>query len=373
MAVKEIKESEISVLNAQTVAENIAGMVKSAVKHNLSVSYLPSLMLWGPPGVGKSQAVRQGAGRIELSTGKRVVVTDVRLLLYNPVDLRGIPTADESKEFAVWLKPKIFMMDESEDVINILFLDELTAAPQSVQAAAYQITLDRMVGEHKLPDNCLVIAAGNRTTDRSVSFKMPKALANRLCHVEVEADFAAWRNWALKNDIDLSIVGFLSYDPSSLMKFGDVTDEMAFPTPRSWEMASKMIKLYGSVEKAMPFVTGCVGSAAATGLLTWTQVWKQLPPMEDIFGGRAVNLPTRPDVLYALVCSMISYAEKKETTMENIIASVRTGVKLPADYAMLLFKAYMLIEGKCENMRRELVKNREFSAWLMKNERYLNT
>ena len=127
-------------------------------------------MLWGPPGVGKSQGVRQIASEIREKTGKKVEVTDVRLLLFNPVDLRGIPTANEDKTLAVWLKPKIFQMDPSEDVINFLFLDEISAAPQSVQAAAYQITLDRTVGEHKLPENCVVIAAGNRVTDRSVAY-----------------------------------------------------------------------------------------------------------------------------------------------------------------------------------------------------------
>jgi hypothetical protein len=90
------------------------------------------------------------------------------LLLFNPIDLRGIPTANEDKTLAIWLKPKIFQMDPSDEVINILFLDEISAAPQSVQAAAYQITLDRVVGEHKLPENCIVIAAGNRTTDMDI-------------------------------------------------------------------------------------------------------------------------------------------------------------------------------------------------------------
>lgn len=118
-------------------------------------------MLWGPPGVGKSQGVRQIAEHITEETGKSVAINDVHLLLFNPVDLRGIPTANADKTLAVWLKPKIFQMDESTDTVNILFLDEISAAPPSVQAAAYQITLDRSIGEHRLPDNCIVIAAGN--------------------------------------------------------------------------------------------------------------------------------------------------------------------------------------------------------------------
>ena len=138
---------------------------------------------------------------------KKVQVTDVRLLLFNPIDLRGIPTANADKTLAVWLKPQIFQMDASDEVINILFLDEITAAPQSVQAAAYQITLDRVIGEHRLPENCIVIAAGNRVTDKSVAFKMPKALANRLLHIEVSQSFASWRQWAIHNGIHEKVLG----------------------------------------------------------------------------------------------------------------------------------------------------------------------
>ena len=185
----EIKMSSVPSLTVQKTINILSKSYCGVINAGLPIKTLPSVMLWGPPGVGKSQGVRQVAAQIQQATGKIVEVTDVRLLLFNPVDLRGIPTANEDKTLAVWLKPKIFQMDDSEDIVNILFLDEISAAPQSVQAAAYQITLDRVVGEHKLPENCIVIAAGNRVTDKSVSFKMPKALANRLLHIEVEGSF----------------------------------------------------------------------------------------------------------------------------------------------------------------------------------------
>ena len=90
------------------VVENLSKMYCTAINKNLPVRVLPSVMLWGAPGVGKSQAIRQLAKEIERGTGKRTVVTDVRLLLFNPIDLRGIPTANEDKTLAVWLKPQIF-------------------------------------------------------------------------------------------------------------------------------------------------------------------------------------------------------------------------------------------------------------------------
>jgi hypothetical protein len=229
------------------MTENISGMSRmtvsravsllsaayiSLIKSSLPFSTFPSVMMWGAPGVGKSQGVRQVAKKIEENTDKKVVVTDVRLLLFNPVDLRGIPTSNEDKTLAVWLKPKIFQMDESDDVVNILFLDEISAAPPSVQAAAYQITLDRVVGEHKLPENCIVIAAGNRVTDKSVAYKMPRALANRLCHIEIESNFDSWERWAVSAGLSPKVVAFLSFRRDNLIENENEKDTLAFPTPR---------------------------------------------------------------------------------------------------------------------------------------------
>lgn len=179
------KMTNIPQMNVEEVISKLSKAYSAVINNGLPVKTMPSVMLWGPPGVGKSQAVKAMAKEIEKACNKEVHVTDVRLLLFNPIDLRGIPTSNADKTLAIWLKPQIFQMDDRDDIINILFLDEISAASQSVQAAAYQITLDRVVGEHKLPENCIVIAAGNRTTDKSVSFKMPKALANRLMHIEI--------------------------------------------------------------------------------------------------------------------------------------------------------------------------------------------
>ena len=194
---KEITMNNIPCVSVGELKKYLSAVYSTLILTEQPIDLLPAPMLWGSPGIGKSQLVHQVAVEIEKTTGKKTTVTDVRLLLFNPIDLRGIPVANEEKTLAVWLRPKIFQMDEGENAINILFLDEISAAPPSVQAAAYQITLDRVIGEHKLPDNCIVIAAGNRTTDKSVAYKMPKALANRLMHFEISANFQSWKEWRL--------------------------------------------------------------------------------------------------------------------------------------------------------------------------------
>ena len=276
--VKEIRLNNLPGMTVKKLVTQLSEAYSTILNKGLPVSQMPSVMLWGPPGIGKSQAVRQIAREIEQDTGKKTHVTDVRLLLFNPIDLRGIPTANADKTLAVWLRPQIFDMDASDDTVNILFLDEITAAPQSVQAAAYQITLDRVVGEHRLPDNCIVIAAGNRTTDKSVAFKMPKALANRLLHIEVIGSFSAWKEWAIRSGVNEKVIGFLSFRQNLLMSFDPSSDDLAFATPRSWEMVSSLLNgVSDDVNEMYSLIAGLVGSGAAIEFQTWTRVYSELP------------------------------------------------------------------------------------------------
>ena len=208
--------NNVPTLNISEIVNTLSESYISYIENGIKFSEFPSVMLWGAPGVGKSQSVREIAKNIKAKTGKITNVIDVRLLLFNPIDLRGIPTTDKEKQNAIWLKPKIFEMDGSEDTINILFLDEISSCTPAVQASAYQITLDRTIGEHKLPDNCIVIAAGNRMNDKSVVSKMPKALANRLMHIEVEIDIDSWLEWAKENKLNEKVYG--------ITEFNDVSD-----------------------------------------------------------------------------------------------------------------------------------------------------
>lgn len=366
----DMKMSNIPSMNVNRIVDALCDAYCAIINGGQMLKLLPSVMLWGPPGVGKSQAIRQLAKRITDQTGKQSFVTDVRLLLFNPIDLRGIPTANADKTLAVWLKPQIFQMDDSPDVVNILFLDEISAAPQSVQAAAYQITLDRVVGEHRLPDNCIVIAAGNRTTDKSVAFKMPKALANRLLHIEVEGSFKAWKEWAICSGIHPKIIGFLSFRQNYLMKFDSASEELAFATPRSWEMASNILNyVNGDIDKVYHLIAGLVGTGIAMEFRTWSKVYMDLPAIKDIFTGKMPPVPSSPDALYALTSSMTAYAKEHKHDMQAIANSIAYAQKLPPDYSAMLLKDYMYIE---KGYKEKLLRIPEFSRWLSTKGRLLN-
>lgn len=357
-----VKLTNIPSMSVGKMVGALSNAYSTVIKNGLLVKTMPSVMLWGPPGVGKSQAVRQVAREIEQNTGKTVNVTDVRLLLFNPIDLRGIPTSNADKTLAIWLKPQIFQMDPSDEVINILFLDEISAAPQSVQAAAYQITLDRVVGEHKLPDNCIVIAAGNRTTDKSVAFKMPKALANRLMHIEIEGSFNSWKEWAIGSGINDKVIGFLSFRQNYLMGFDSGSDDLAFPTPRAWEMVSNILNgIDDDIDSMYSLIAGIVGTGVAVEFRTWAKVYKDLPAIDDIFDGKMPDLPQNTDAMYALTASMTSYAREHKDEMNRIANSIRYADKMPPDFSVVLMKDYMYIE---KDYRERLLVIPEFSKWL---------
>lgn len=322
---------------------------------------IPSVMIWGPPGVGKSAIIKSMGTQLAKMTGKTIHHEDVRLLLFNPVDLRGIPVADAKRELAIWLKPKIFQMDPNPNIINILFLDEISAAPPSVQAAAYQITLDRVVGEHKLPDNCIIIAAGNRVTDKSVAYKMPKALTNRMVHIEAVCEIDDWKKWAIPAGIDPRIVGWLNYKNSALFDFDPSNDDVAYPTPRSWEMVDKFLKKLKDITVAYPLIVGSIGLGASTEFKAYTQIYNKLPDIRGIYNGtETAPPPTAPDILYALSSALVSYAPK--ATKPQLVNLLEYTGKMKAEFAALTIKDIVIME----DVRNKMMILPEWVQWSRK-------
>lgn len=356
-------ESGLYAINIDQMVDMLSRAYISLIETKTPFTKSPSVMLWGPPGVGKSQGVRQIARTIETKTYKKVVITDVRLLLFNPVDLRGIPTANEDKTLAVWLKPKIFQMDDSDQTINILFLDEISAAPPSVQSVAYQITLDRMIGEHKLPDNCIVIAAGNRVTDKSVAYHMPKALANRLCHFEIKGDSISWHDWAVKSGIHEFVVGYLEYNSVALMRFDSSGTNLAFPTPRSWEMVSNILNtISDNFKEVYPMIVGCIGYSTAGNFRTWTELYQTMPSIEDIFAGKEIDVPKAPELQIALRSAMVAYA-RRHPDKRLIDNSVDFACKLP-----WIFRRNLMHDYYCIPELRPIIQEKEVFQTAMRKE-----
>jgi MoxR-like ATPase len=298
-----------------------AALIPQALE--LLINLRQPVFLWGPPGVGKSQVVSQTAARRGLE------LVDIRAILLDPVDLRGLPRISDNGT-AQWCPPDFFPRDGR----GILFLDELNAAPPLVQASCYQLVLDRKIGEYELPEGWTVIAAGNRETDRAVAHRMPSALANRFVHIDFTVDLEAWLQWAASNNIAGEILAFLRFRPALLHDFDPERSGNAFPSPRSWEMASRLITGEAAPEALAELLAGTIGAAAATELLGFLKISRQLPTMADILAGAdSLEIPTDPAVLFAL-CEMAGRAAAPETAAPLLCFAGR----LPDEFSVLLVR-----------------------------------
>ncbi len=263
------------------------------------------VMLWGPPGVGKSDMVRQTAGR------HRVPVIDIRLSQMEPSDLRGIPFRVEGH--VEWAVPAILPDAQRHGTSGILFLDEITSAPPSVSAAAYQLILDRRLGEYQVPPGWAIFAAGNRQGDRGVTYTMPAPLANRFSHFDVDTHLDDWVAWAYARGIDERVIGFLRFRPELLFDFDPAHNPVAFPSPRSWEFAHRCLQKFGDhPELLQGTLQGCVGPAAGIELHAFVNSLDKMPDLDDIIAGRDVPVPGEIDLQYAVVAALVGRAIKAE-------------------------------------------------------------
>ena len=259
------------------------------------------VMLWGPPGVGKSQMVAEIAAKHE------VPVIDIRLSQMEPSDLRGIPfRKDDTVEWAV---PAILPDEKRHGPRGILFLDEITSAPPSVSAAAYQLILDRKLGEYEVPGGWAIFAAGNRQGDRGVTYTMPAPLANRLSHFEVETHLDDWVAWAWSNGIDERVIAFLRFRPELLFDFDPAHNPVAFPSPRSWEFAHRGLQKFGDHPALLlGTLQACVGPAAGIELHAFVNSLEQMPDLDAILAGEAMPVPDEVDLQYAVAAALVGRA-----------------------------------------------------------------
>ena len=252
--------------------------------------------LWGAPGIGKSSIIKQ------LARKKGIECIDLRLSLMDPTDLKGIPFYERESHTALWAPPS-FLPREGE---GILFLDELNSAAPAVQASAYQLILDRRVGEYELPEGWAIVAAGNREGDRGVVYRLPSPLANRFVHIEMEVSAQDWRDWALKEGIDSRVIGYIAYKNSALFGFDSLKNERSFPTPRSWEAVHSILKSPLPKKLWLEAIGGAVGHDAAVDFLGFVQVMDKLPDIEAILRGENNEVSEELSTLYALSSALVS-------------------------------------------------------------------
>lgn len=294
------------------------------------------VMLWGAPGVGKSQMITHVAEK------HGVPIIDIRLSQMEPSDLRGIPF--RNNDTVEWATPAMLPDASRHGTEGILFLDEITSAPPTVSAAAYQLILDRKLGEYEVPEGWAIFAAGNRQGDRGVTYSMPAPLANRFSHFDFEVNLDDWVAWAYANGIDERVIAFLRFRPELLFEFDPAHNPVAFPSPRSWEFAHRAIQKFEHQHAVrLGSLQACVGPAAGIELNAFIENLDQLPDIDAIVKGEKIPAPKEIDLQYAVASSLVGRAirakgtDDAETVYGNILeyASVfpqkEMGVMLVSD------------------------------------------
>ena len=260
------------------------------------------LFLWGPPGIGKSELVEN----ITAELGGLMI--DLRLGQMEPTDIRGIPFYNKDIGKMDWAPP-VELPDEEmakDYPIVVLFLDELNSAAPSVQSAAYQLILNRRIGKYRLPKNVVIVAAGNRESDKGVTYRMPTPLANRFLHQEMKVDFASWQEWAVTHKVHKDVVGYLSFAKQDLYDFDAKSSSRAFATPRTWSFVSELLEEDDSDDNTLTnLIAGTVGEGLAVKFMAHRKISGRMPQPEDILSGKVTTLDVKEvSAMYSLVISM---------------------------------------------------------------------
>ena len=281
----------------RTVSPNKA---KNSINH--AIKKKRPIFLWGPPGIGKSDIV----GQITNSLPKSHLI-DIRLSLWDPTDIKDMPYYSANDNTMKWAPPVELPDEEFAAQFDniVLFLDEMNSAAPAVQSAAYQLILNRRVGTYKLPDNVLIVAAGNRDADKGVTYRMPAPLANRFVPLELTVDFSDWFDWAVQNKIHKDVVGFLNFSKKDLYDFDPKSSSRSFATPRSWSFVSELLDDELDESTTTDLVAGTVGEGLAVKFMAHRKVASKMPNPSDILDGKVKELKTKEiSATYSLTVSL---------------------------------------------------------------------
>ena len=349
-----------------TELEQLVRMQVTALeKDPAAAKVLPPLMVWGAPGLGKSTIIRKVAEEFGIG------FIDVRLAQREPVDVRGLPVPDRERKCVDWLVSGEWPREGK----GILLFDELTAADRSLQVAAYELILDRRLGDlYKVPEGWYICAAGNRVDDAAVAATMSSALANRFMHVELAGDVEAWAAWAVRNNVHPAVIGFLRYRPECLLRQEKENLERGWPTPRSWERVSVMLRIIPNAEEnetlLRKVVYGLVGNRAGVEFVEYFKLNAEFEDVRRMMldASLPVSIPAKIDRKYAF-CAGLAYflwrgnAEEEKRDLLN--GFYRISQKLPSDFACMTMCDAMTgcgVIGETEAAKK-LFHHPEYKKW----------
>jgi hypothetical protein len=334
--------------NVITLKNTEVSMAVASRRMRMLIGKNKPVMLWGAPGIGKSDAVRQTGD----DEGCKVI--EVRTNLREPVDVRGIPVPCEKTGTTKWFVPDELPQVARDGENGILFLDEINTGTAQMMAVMFGLVLDRRVGEYELPKSWRIVAAGNRVSDKAAAQRMPTALRNRFSHLYCKADLPAWTAWANKNGIAQELVAFMRLRPDFIHVM-PVGDENAFPTPRSWAQCSDFVD--APREDRLALFASFVGEAYATELDAFIDLFHSIGSLDAfIKDPKGSKLPTEPSIRFAVCTGLARLATKK-----TFPAIVEFAKRLPPE-------SEVLVVTDATQRDEELKNTSVYGEWAVKNQ-----
>ena len=337
--------------------------------HTLYQLRLPAYLA-GPPGIGKSAVIRKYAEENDLK------LVTLMLSQIEPSDVRGLPFLDKEAGRTRWLIPE-FYPDSDSDTRGILFLDELANAEPRVQVAAYQLLLDRRVGEYELPPGWVCFAAGNRLEDNANVYEMSSALADRLVFFNVSCEPRDWLSWARENNIATEVLAFIQVKPDFLNgnQMQQTVDQLIVPTPRSWERVSQIVRAENNPEVRQYLLSGVIGEAASVEFFHVLEEVRELPPMENLFRMSPEDarraFPKSVAGLYGLAYSVTAYCNDLETFRKGVLIFNeldQMGRQLPGAEIQTLAMEILMDKAQKLGLGTKLTFSPEFAVYRKKGQ-----
>jgi len=293
------------------------------------------VLIKGAPGIGKSDIVATVAKELKMDL---VVMHPV---VSDPTDFKGLPgIVDGEAEFLPFGDLRNLMGVKRH---TICFLDDLGQAPACVQAAAMQLILARQINGHKISDKIIFVAATNRREDKAGVTSILEPVKSRFATIiQLDADANSWIEWALANDVNTQMIGFIHFRPDMLCT-GDATNDIVNrPCPRTITYASKLLD--AGIDD-METLGGSIGEGAAAELCGFLKMYNDLPNIDEIaIKPEDVKVPTEPAALYAVTSALVKKTDKKN--FANIMKYIN---RIPADFSMLYIRDLVTCKPEMQN------------------------
>ena len=293
-------------------------------------------LIEGSPGVGKSGVVHQVAEMLNLK------LIDKRLSEEDPTGIQGFPTIIDGR--SSYAPPDWLPIEGDELPINettsepyngwLLFLDEFRSAPKATQTASFKLIHDRAVGLKKLHKKVIIVCASNKDTDNAFVEEMSTATQSRLTHVELEMNPKEWIDHAIERKFDHRVISYIQFKPQALYNFDPNHQDKTFPCPRTWEMASRIMKTDADDSDKKVLLAGSITQGAALEFLGFCKVYNDLPKIADILKApETIPVPNELSTKWAICGSLAAH-----TTMDNIDILMKYVVRFPKEFQVVILR-----------------------------------